>query len=377
MKQLAGLLQKASHKKHTKFLVHDRTLMCPNTQFGGALLAKLNTPAPTAVFRSWATRSQFDTLAKGAELVFDGVDVFVRSKDGANITLPRVAEDDDAKHWVINFDNGFEEVGAFTLHDDALKRRMLTYLAAAQTGDSRYIYAGVNVNLSTPARPKFEVTDGRFAIVADAEFAQVVTTPVPEGIVRDNPVIPANALAAFLKLRNVPIRVSWNATYFRIMCEVDGWHVTYEDRLLEGKFPDISRIISEPSHSFPIGDFIQSIVDTPFVRNAPSHLLYFSAQPAGPEPRIELKQLDDDGNMLILKEYGGAFSELRVTVTGGVNHTYLTAALRALGADPTMGFKLNTTKNSAGNEVFTDTFISNPVILQSSDCTALVMPIRI
>jgi hypothetical protein len=373
MKQVAGLLQKLSNKS-SRLLVKRGKISCAMTKFDGSVV--VNRAVDMGDYQCWLETTDLPTLTKGATLAPEGLDVFIRSAAGANKPLTRVDEGDSSLryHDPANFDV-IKPDAEFTVTTAEQKRHLLNILAIASTDKSRYIYGGLYINGKDTENPTFEATDGRVAVIAKARTYGITWHPRDAALPpRESVVIPRPALEVFLKLK-APIHVAWNDKLFSISCQLDGAEIVYQDRCLEGKFPDISRVIPEITHSaqFPCAE----ILEIPFVKRPPTNLITLEAQPTGPEPYLCITQNDDAGHQIIHK-FWGIKADSRVTVRAGFNHAYLKAACALMGANPTIGFKFNTDNLPSGEAVFVDTpALTSAMMMRDNDTTVLVMPMKV
>lgn len=367
MKQVAGLLQKLSNKS-SRLLVQRGKISCALTKFDGSVVA--NHALDMGDYKCWLDAVDLPALAKGSTLAIEGLDVFIRSAAGANKPLTRLDEGDASA----NFDH-IKPDAEFTVSKPEDKKHLLNVLALCSRDQSRYVYGGLYINGKNTDDPSFEATDGHVAVITQARTFGIAWHPRDAALPpRECVVIPRGPLEVFLKLK-VPVEIAWNDKLFSITCQLDGAEVVYQDKCIEGKFPDISRVIPEVTHSmrFPCAE----ILEIPFVKRPPTNLITLEAQPEGPEPFLHIGQVDDASNPLIDK-FWGIKADSRKTVKAGFNHAYLTAACALMGANPTMGFKFNTDNLPSGEAVFVDTpALTSALVMRDSDTTALVMPMKV
>lgn len=372
MKQLSSLLAKLIRKDKDKYLIRGYRVDCPMTTLGGSIAVK-HTGEGLSAPVSWLSHTNLALLSKGAEIVIEDGRHIIRSAQGAEVPLTPISEEGDgtADHTIkYVLEDTFDAEGSITIETEQQRLKLLALCALPITDDRRYVYSGLHLVLSQPTALRLWVTDGRVAGELTADLALKLFDK-PENKSHENPTIPFAALTKFLGFKNTDYLIMWSSTRFRITFVLDGFTVVYEDNLLEGKFPDIDRVIPQYTHSisFNAPDFAA----VKWTKNAPSNPVKFRVEPTA-ETYYAFRQFDDDGNLICMHANGGQTDETRVHVSGGVNHAYLTAVSKLLGGEAELHLAVETGNNAI--PLSTDNY-QRPLYFTATDCKALVMPMRI
>lgn len=371
MKQLSSLLSKLIRKDKDKYLIRGYRIDCPMTTLGGSISVKHDGVGLTAPV-SWLSHANLALLSSGAEIVIEDGRHIIRSAQGAEVPLAPIAEDGDgtADHTIkYALPEEFEAEGSITIETEQQRAKILALCALPITDDKRYIYSGLHLELSQPTALRLWVTDGRVAGELTADLALKLFDK-PTGP-HEDPTIPFAALTKLLAFKKVDYLIMWSATRFRITFVLDGYTVVYEDNLLEGKFPDISRVIPQYTHSIPFNGAAFAAVK--WTKNLPSNPIKFRVEPAA-ETYYAFRQLDDDGNLTCMHTNSGQTDESRVYIAGAVNHAYMTSVSKLLGDDAEFHAVIETDKNA--QLISVDGYL-RPLYFTSTDCKALVMPMKV